>query len=214
MENYKLQPGDRMMIRITNAFVRPNKYDENGRLIALWRNFSGGPTRFTAAGVKRSFVINLNRRGNKDYPFAIEFGSDNPAIGWRPITIEELIEMGWRIDIYDVRKEKPNVILNDPDNYIPDANLEVIVKEWEPQYSYRNPKIFQYVEGRDKPLKMVAHPNPLDTDEIPIEPLDTMFFDRVQIRLNHSKDNKAYLESMHVYPRIDKIPRNYDDWTR
>lgn len=214
MENYKLQPGDRRQIRITNAFVRPNVYDDSGRLRSMWRNFSGAPTRFDTRGGKRSFTIDLNRKGNKDYPFAIEFGSDDPNVGWRPVTVEELIHMGWQINIYDVRTAKPDVVLTDPANYVPNAHLDVIVKEHEAQYKYRDPKIFQYVEGRDKPLKMVFHPNPLDTDEIPIEPLDTMWFDRVQIRLNHSEKNKAYLESMHVYPRIDTRPRNYDDWTR
>lgn len=212
MENYRLQPNDGMKIRITNAFIKRNVY-RDGRLIARWRNFSGAPTHFNSRGGDRRFTIDLNLRGNAESPFMIEFG--NNRVGWRPVTIEDLVEMGWKIDIYDVRIAKPDVVLQNPDEYIPNANIEVVVKEHEEKYKDRDPKVFQHMDGRDEPFMLVFHPNPMNQNELPIETLDEMWIDKAQICLNHSDMNKAYLDFMHVYPKNrDLRARNYGDWTR
>lgn len=206
MENYKLQYRDGMQIRITNACIKSNQYDENRRLIAMWRNFSGLPTKFNKQGGKRTFTIDLNRKGNANLPFLIEFGND--AIGWKPVTVQELIDMGWIIDVYDGRIAHPEREYKE--DYVPSANIDVVVSEHDPKDSWRDPKIFQYVG--DTRFKMVFHPNSMNQDEQPIEALDNLWFDRVQVRLNHSEYNKAYLESMHIYPRIQSV--SYDDWAR
>ena len=206
MENYRLQERDGMQIRITNACVKANQYDDTGKIRSIWRNFAGVPTNLNPRGGNREFTIDLNRKGNRDAAFMIEFGND--TIGWRPVGVQDLIDMGWRISMYDARERHPDVNYNE--DYTPNANLNVVVAEHDKEHSYMDPKVFQYMG--DRVFKMVFHPDPMKQDEQPIDILDNLWFDRVQVRLNHSKNNKAYLESMHIYPRIQNV--NYDDWAR
>lgn len=212
MENYVLKPKDYMMLRITNAYIKPNIY-RDGRLVARFRNFSGAPTHFNTKGGDRSFLIDLNRKGNAERPFLIEFGNNDPMIGWRPVTIEEVIAMGWKVDIFDAREKYPEREYS-PD-YVPNADLKVVVKEHEPQYASWNPKVFQHMDGREEPFSLVFHPNPMNQNELPIETLDDMWIDQAQICLTHTDKNVAYLNFMHVYPqnRTLRSP-NYGDWSR
>ena len=187
---------DYMMVRITNAYVRPNTRDDLGNIRTLWRNFSGLPTSFNPRGGNRYFTIDLNKSG------LIEVGNDNPMVGWRPVTVNELIEMGWKVSIYDKHLEKY------PDS-IPNANLNVVVSFHDnPADKYRDPKIFQHYAGRD--MKMVDHPRMGAEDEIDVGLLDDLWIDRAQVRLGHSKNMVAYLDVAHIYPKENV--RNYDDW--
>lgn len=204
MENYKLQPRDYMMLRITNAFVKPNRTNEKGQITTIWRNFSGMPTQRNTKGGHRFITLDLNRKGNKELPFLIECGND--TFGWKPISVEEAIEMGWKVNIFDARERgfEPN------EGYVPQANLNVVIYEHDISKKNLDPKIFQHVGNRT--FEMVFHPDPTNPDEQPVDVLDSLWFDRVQIRMTHTEANTAYLESMHIYPRIET--HNYDDWAR
>lgn len=162
---------DYMMMRITGAYLKPN------RDTAIWRNFSGRPTSLNPKGGNRYFTIDLNKSQ------LIEIGND--AIGWRLVNdIQELINDGWKIKIYDARDKYPDSI--------PNANLNVIVS-----YEHKKPAIYQHLDD----VK-------LELDQDTIGGLDNAWIDKAQIKLGHSKAMTAYLNTAHIYLR----PNNSDDW--
>lgn len=171
MTNYNT---DYVMMRITGAYLKPN------RETAIWRNFSGRPTNLNPKGGNRYFTIDLNKSQ------IIEIGNDQ--VGWKVVKdISELINMGWKIKIYDATDRYPDSI--------PNANLNVVVS-----YEHKGPRVFQYTDtGR------------LELDIDTIGGLDSAWISRAQIKLGHSKGMTAYLNEMHVYL---KSQSTYEDWAQ
>lgn len=188
----------REQIRITNAFIKRNTET------AQWRNFSGAPTRFDRDGKlgNRYFNIDLNKSGR------IEVSSDGAT--WTPVTVDELLDRGWKVKIYDARNNPGDFELRD--DYIPSANLEVKIKYHDdPELSYRDPKIFQYVNNEKIELDKETIGG-LDYSQIDfIDVGDGLYLSQAKIIANRSvTTGAAYLTVAHIHIRLNM--RTYDEW--
>jgi len=180
MENVETRPMKNHLV-ITGAYVRPNRRDTNEK---TWRNFAGSPTRWNPRGGDRRFVIDLNRSDRLEY--------GNIRTGFRPITVEELIDIGWKIKIYDNRDKYPDST--------PAANLSVVVSYHDdPEQKWRDPKVRQYTQMGS-----------VDLTENTIGALDNAWIDKCKCDLSPSDSMTAYLQSMHVY--LKETNYGFYDW--
>ena len=180
MENVENR-APKMALRITGGYIRPNRRDSNEK---TWRNFAGSPTRFNSRGGDRRFVVDLNRCERLEY--------GNELLGYRPITVDELIDLGWKIKVYDNREQYPEST--------PAANLTVVVGYHDdPEQKWRDPKVRQYTSQGS-----------VELTEQTIGALDNAWIDTSKMILSTSKTMTAYLQMMHVY--LKETNYGFYDW--